>query len=111
MNYDRFLYPYFSGRGFTLDDPDIWGLITLAIAGTYYLYYNILINLDNYNTYEKYNHLYLTTNYWYLINAVVYVICSLRDHDFFWFMPIHGRFPNYYNLLFNPPSSIDMTSK
>lgn len=84
------------GRGFTLDDPDCWANITLIMAASYYLYYNIRV-LKDYNYYET-SDLYETADQWYFANAILYTICSLRDCDFFWFMPAAGRFPNIIHM-------------
>jgi hypothetical protein len=81
------------GRGFTLDDPDCWANISLVIAAGYYFVYNIVIYKD-YAFFES-STLYYQGDLWYLANAVCYVICSLRDCDFFWFMPLAGHFPDF----------------
>ena len=83
-----------TGRGLTLDDPDLWALFSLIIAASAYLKYNIIINSD-YNLYEGYAELYQTTNFWYFFNAILYVVCALRDADVFWFMPVCGRLPDF----------------
>ena len=34
------------GRGFTLDDPDVWANLTLVLGAGYYLQYNAIVYLD-----------------------------------------------------------------
>ena len=35
--------------------------------------------------------LYLYGDYWYVVNAVIYTVCAMRDNEVFWFMPCNGR--------------------
>ena len=37
------------------------------------------------------NYLYVVGDFWYLVNAVLYTVCSMRDAECFWFMPCNGR--------------------
>lgn len=85
------------GRGFTFDDPDCWANISIVVAATYYFVYNIVICYDNYAYYEI-SQLYYYGDLWYLINAICYIICSLRDSDCFWFMPLSGHFPDFHKM-------------
>lgn len=82
------------GRGWTLDDPDLWANISLIIAAAYYILYNIIICVDNYTYYET-STLYFWGDFWYLVNAACYILCALRDCECFWFMPLSGQFPDF----------------
>lgn len=82
------------GRGWTFDDPDMWANISLVIAAIYYIIYNIVICVDNYKYYDT-STLYFWGDFWYLINAVCYIVCALRDCECFWFMPLSGHFPDF----------------
>jgi len=42
------------GRGFTLDDPDVWANITLIVAASYYVAYNVTVFMD-YSRYDTCN--------------------------------------------------------
>lgn len=78
----RILYPVFS---------DLWGLVTLGIATSYYLKFNAVMyfNLEE----EAPSSLYLYGDYWYVVNSLVYTLCAMRDNECFWFMPTNGRPP------------------
>jgi len=80
------------GRGFTLDDPDMWANISVIVGAGLYVQYNLIvvINPSHYETSD----IYVTGDLWYLSNALFYLLCSFRDCEFLWFMPIAGRFPN-----------------
>jgi len=80
---------WLGGRGFSLDDPDTYGNITLIVAASYYLQYNLIICWD-FNKYDSCD-MYMLGDRWYTLNAICYVLCSLRDNEMFWFMPIAGR--------------------
>jgi hypothetical protein len=80
------------GRGFTLDDPDLWANITIFIGAFYYFYYNISLFVNNFNNYDT-NYTFETGDLFYFINSIFYLICSLRDCDVFWFMPTAGIWP------------------
>lgn len=81
------------GRGFTLDDPDMWANISLVGGAFLYLKYSAEV-LTSFTAYES-NTLYTTADTWYLCNAVAYLICAARDCELLWFMPVAGRFPNF----------------
>jgi hypothetical protein len=85
------------GRGWTLDDPDLWGNMSLVIAANFYIVYNIVICLDHYKYYNT-STLYFWGDFWYLVNALCYILCSLRDCECFWFMPRSGHFPDYVRM-------------
>ena len=68
---------------------DLWGLVSLSIATCYYLQYNLIMLYDGTDT--SHSSLYLHGDYWYLVNAVCYFICAMRDNEWFWFMPSHGK--------------------
>ena len=87
--YGRNYYPT-PGRGWTCDDPDLSANITIILASVLYLIYNCQINTDE--GIEKTNNLYVLGDVVYLLNAVLYVLASLRDCGWFWFMPSWGRF-------------------
>jgi uncharacterized membrane protein YgcG len=80
------------GRGFTFDDPDMWANVTLLIAAYHYFKYNVIVYMDT-NEYDT-NFLFVKGDFYYALNALLYTICSMRDNDFFWFMPTNGRLPN-----------------
>jgi len=84
-------YPRAPGRGWTLDDPDIWANVTIVTPGIIYVVYNIQEHLYP----ESYggNLLYITADKIYMANAILYFIVALRDVGWFWYMPTAGRFP------------------
>ena len=88
------------GRGWTLDDPDLWANASLIIAAIYYITYNVVISIDNYQYYNTCS-LYFWGDFWYLINAICYVLCAMRDCDCFWFMPVGGKFPDFDRMAFD----------
>lgn len=77
------------GRGFTLDDPDLWANVTLIISASLYIKYNFIVLFDP-DLYQSCD-MYIVADQWYTINAVFYLICSMRDADLFWFMPMQGK--------------------
>ena len=83
----RILYPVFS---------DLWGLVTLSIATSYYLKFNAVMyfNLEE----EAPSSLYLYGDYWYVVNSLVYTLCAMRDNECFWFMPTNGRPPAFLDI-------------
>ena len=84
------------GRGFTLDDPDVWANLTLLMGAGYYVHYNFSVYTDP-SQYET-NYMYVLGDFWYLINSVIYLVCSMRDAECFWFMPCNGRLQDYVEM-------------
>jgi hypothetical protein len=80
------------GRGWTLDDPDVWGWIFIIIPSIVYFAYNlqILANPDQYGS----NFLYCTGDVLYFVGSIFYLLAALRDDGWFWFMPTAGALPN-----------------
>lgn len=66
----------------------MWGIVTLSLATYCYCSYNVTVYLD-WAEYET-NSLYIYGDCWYLVNAFIYVLCSMRDSECFWFMPSYG---------------------
>jgi len=89
------------GRGFTLDDPDIWANLTIWAGTLAYVVYNCQIINDRslYGT----NDLYVTADWIFFVNSLMYFICSLRDAGWFYFMPIAGvlNFNDAYSVVKN----------
>ena len=83
-----------ANRGWTLDDPDIWALITTFASGISYL-------IDSSMLYKtEYENTYLDNgNNFLIISSTLYIITSLRDSDFLWFMPYWGNFLSLDKLL------------
>ena len=75
---------------------DLWGLVTLGIATSYYLKFNAVMyfNLEE----EAPSSLYLYGDYWYVVNSLVYTLCAMRDNECFWFMPTNGRPPAFLDI-------------
>ena len=59
------------------------------LGAGYYLQYNAAVYFDP-SQYED-NYLYVVGDFWYLVNAVLYTVCSMRDAECFWFMPCNGK--------------------
>jgi hypothetical protein len=78
------------GRGFTLDDPDTIAYLTTNIASIMYFIYYIQVNVQP----EQYasNMLYAYADVLYLVSAIYYVLTSLRDDHWFWFLPLAGQY-------------------
>jgi len=93
-----FTYLRLPGRGFTLDDPDIWANFTIVIAAVIYIAYNVQLQLDP----SQYGAdlLYVVADKMYMANALLYLMGSLRDIGWFWFMPTAGKFPEDTTKLF-----------
>jgi hypothetical protein len=85
-----------AGRGFTLDDPDIWANVTIMVGALYYLYYNLsLFQAQNFGNYDT-NYVYYEADYWYWANSLIYLLgCSFRDCGFFFFLPTAGVWPKF----------------
>lgn len=80
------------GRGFTLDDPDLWGNVTLLLAAGHYFSYNLTIVSDP-SQHDRCL-LYELGDRLYALNSMCYLLCALRDSDAFFFMPTNGRLPD-----------------
>lgn len=78
------------GRGFTLDDPDVFAFLFTTVASIIYLIYNIQINVKP----ELYgnNYLYTYGDILYFIGACYYCFAGLRDDNWFWFLPLSGQY-------------------
>eukprot|EP00299_Pterocystis_sp_00344_P010950 c5027_g1_i1.p1 GENE.c5027_g1_i1~~c5027_g1_i1.p1 ORF type:complete len:290 (+),score=34.58 c5027_g1_i1:39-872(+) len=76
------------GRGWTLDDLDVWACFFIVVPSFIYLVYNIQIlsDLDTYGT----NLLYMKADICYFVGAVIYVLVSLRDCGWFYGFPVAG---------------------
>lgn len=74
------------GRGYTLDDPDVWAMLTIFAGSMIYLTYNIQI--------LRHPEWYLSNELFYASNGVLYLLASLRDDGWFFFMPLAGGFPD-----------------
>ena len=62
----------------------------------YYVQYNAIVYLDP-TQYET-NYLYIIGDFWYLVNAMIYTTCSMRDAEWFWFMPCNGRLQDFVEM-------------
>lgn len=73
------------GRGFTIYDPDLHACWTLIGGAVLYLIYNIDLSRDprRYDT----SNVYALADIFYLVNAVAYMISTLRDFGWFWMFP------------------------
>jgi hypothetical protein len=78
------------GRGFTLDDPDTVAWAATTISSFVYMVYNIQINVDptQYGT----NYLYTYGDIVYFVGSCYYIFATLRDENWFWFMPVSGQY-------------------
>ncbi|CAF3879931.1 unnamed protein product [Rotaria sp. Silwood1] len=78
------------GRGFTFDDPDTMGYLTTTTNTLLYLVYNIQLNIypEQYGT----NQLYIYADVLGLIGSVYYILGTLRDENWFWFLPLAGQY-------------------
>jgi hypothetical protein len=86
------------GRGFTLDDPDLWANLTIDIGALYYFYYNLSLFAMNFHNYDT-NYIFVTGDIFYFINSLLYTLASLRDCDLFWSLPTAGIWPKYPPIL------------
>jgi hypothetical protein len=77
-----------AGRGFTLDDPDVWGNIFIVVPSIYYVVYNARVDLDPqlYLT----DTLYTNANVLFAAGSVIYLLSSLRDDGWLAFLPGGG---------------------
>ena len=78
------------GRGFTLDDPDTIAWLATTISSIIYFIYNIQINVqpEQYGT----NLLYTYADIVYFVGACYYIFATLRDDNWFWFLPFAGQY-------------------
>jgi hypothetical protein len=94
------------GRGFTLDDPDLWANLTIDLGALYYFCYNVSLFQMKFQNYDT-NYLFMTGDLFYFLNSVIYTIASLRDCDVFWYLPTAGIWPEYPPKLLTLKSEID----
>lgn len=76
------------GRGFTLDDPDVWGNIFIVAPSIIYVQYNAHI-LHEPTAYGS-DLLYERGDLLFAIGAFFYLFSSLRDDGWFFWMPTAG---------------------
>ncbi|CAF0866269.1 unnamed protein product [Rotaria sordida] len=78
------------GRGFTFDDPDTMGYLTTTSNTLMYLVYNIQLNIypEQYGT----NQIYVYADVLGFIGSVYYILGTLRDENWFWFLPLAGQY-------------------
>lgn len=76
------------GRGWTLDDFDLWGNVFIFCPSAIYLAYNVAVLKDPAQYYT--NFLYADGNILFAAGSVVYVLSSLRDDGWFDFLPTGG---------------------
>jgi hypothetical protein len=81
------------GRGYTLNDPDVWALLTIFTGGIIYIVYNLQI-LAHPSWYGR-NELYFWGDVFYAMNGVLYLLAGLRDDGWFWWMPVAGSFSSF----------------
>lgn len=69
----------------------MWAIISIFAASSVYLWYNlqILQHPESYGTCQ----LYFWADILYAANGWFYLLASLRDDGWFWFMPLAGGFP------------------
>lgn len=77
------------GRGWTLDDPDVWGLIFIVVPSMYYVAYNAQVLADPVS--YCCNQLYITGNNLYAAGSIFYLIAALRDDGWFYALPAGGQ--------------------
>jgi hypothetical protein len=80
------------GRGWTLDDFDLWGCVCIIVPSMLYLAYNLIIilNPEEYST----NTLYADGNIMYAAGALLYFCASLRDDSWLDFLATGGACPH-----------------
>ncbi|CAF1174383.1 unnamed protein product [Rotaria sp. Silwood1] len=78
------------GRGFTFDDPDTMGYLTTTTNTLIYLVYNIQLNIypEQYGS----NQIYIYADVLGFIGSVYYIFGTLRDENWFWFLPLAGQY-------------------
>jgi len=85
-------YRRIPNRGFTMDDPDMWALLTIIVGDVMYIVYNAEIINDR--TLYGGDYLYVAADWVFVVNSWFYVACSMRDAGWFWELPTAGR-PNF----------------
>jgi len=92
-------YERVPGRGWSLDDPDVIAfLCTFGSSCVYITYYiEITLHPEEYAT----NFLYENGDIVYFVGSVYYLLASMRDDGWFWFMPLAGRW-KLKKVLVNP---------
>lgn len=92
------------GRGLTIYDPDLHASWTLVAGASLYLIYNI--DLSRHPRRYDTSQIYALGDTFYLLNAVAYMVATLRDLGWFWMFPRHcAPFDNLSeeeNLLLSP---------
>lgn len=76
------------GRGWTLDDPDIWANVFIVVPSIFYVAYNVQI-LNDPASYCC-NTLYSTGDILYAAGAFFYLFASMRDDGYFACLPAAG---------------------
>ena len=77
------------GRGLTIYDPDLHASWTLVAGALLYLIYNI--DLSRHPRRYDTSQIYVLGDIFYLLNAVAYMIGTLRDLGWFWMIPSHCK--------------------
>ena len=73
------------GRGFTIYDPDLHANWTLIAGALSYFVYNIDLS-RNPRRYDS-STIYEIADIFYLVNAIAYMVATLRDLGWFWMAP------------------------
>lgn len=78
------------GRGYTLDDPDTVAYTLTTLSSFVYITYNvrILIYPDEYEE----NTMYYSGDIMYFVGAVFYLLASIRDDGWLWWLPVAGQY-------------------
>ncbi|CAF1135297.1 unnamed protein product [Adineta steineri] len=78
------------GRGFTLDDLDTIAYITTTSNTLMYFIYNLQVYIrpEEYNS----NMLFTYADILGFIGSVYYIFGTLRDDNWFWFLPVAGQY-------------------
>lgn len=82
-------YPRVRGHGLTLDDPELWAGVSVIIAAVVYVIYNVQILMGEPMDYAT-NILFKRADDIYLINSVFYVLATLREIGWFFWLPESG---------------------
>jgi hypothetical protein len=80
------------GRGWTLDDFDLWGNVFIFVPSVIYLVYNVAVLKDPPQYYT--NFLYTDGNILFAVGSVVYLLSSLRDDGWLDWLPTGGACVN-----------------
>lgn len=78
------------GRGFTFDDPDTIAYLTTTTTTVMYFVYNLQVTTRP-ETYGS-NYLYSYADIMGFVGSVFYLLGTLRDDNWFWFMPLAGQY-------------------